>query len=174
MRHRLAHRKLNRKTSSRNSLLRGLATQLIDHGCLETTLEKAKELRGVVEPLITLAKVDSVYNRRKVCAYLYGKSTLGRLFTEIAPANKSRSGGYTRVLKLGNRPGDNAHRAVIELLSHGKSYLKQTDTKDTNGSSDFAAANTIDSKAFSAGKDELTQPSEPSSVVLPNESKEKI
>ncbi len=127
MRHRLAHRKLNRDTAARNSLLRNLTVQLIEHGAIETTLEKAKELRGVVEPLITLAKVDSVFNRRKAAVRLYGKSALGRLFKEIAPANKERTGGYTRVLKLGHRAGDNARRAVIELVSHAKTIIKKTE-----------------------------------------------
>lgn len=125
MRHRLGHKKLNRNTAARNSLLRNLTAQLIEHGAVETTLEKAKALRSVVEPLITTAKVDSVFNRRKAAAYLYGKSALGRLFKEVAPANQERPGGYTRVLKLAYRPGDNARRAVIEIVSHAKSILQK-------------------------------------------------
>ena len=124
MRHRLAHRKLNRNTAARNSLLRGLTTQLIEHEALETTLEKAKELRGVVEPLIAMAKVDSVFNRRRAASILYSKAAVGKLFKDIGPANQTRPGGYTRLLRLGIRPGDNARRAVIELVSHAKSVLK--------------------------------------------------
>lgn len=124
MRHRLAHRKLNRPTGARNSLLRGLMTQLIQHEALETTIEKAKELRSVLEPLITMAKVDSVFNRRRAAASLYNKEAVVKLFKEIAPTNATRPGGYTRVLRLGFRPGDNARRAVIELVSHPKTTVR--------------------------------------------------
>ncbi|MCA2960390.1 MAG: 50S ribosomal protein L17 [Silvanigrellales bacterium] len=116
MRHRLAHRKLNRNPSQRKALLRGLATQLLEHGRIVTTLERAKELRGVVEPLVAKAREDSVSNRRYVAARVYGETALKRLFSEIAPANAQRPGGYTRILKLGFRPGDHARRAVIEFV----------------------------------------------------------
>ena len=116
MRHRLAHRKLNRNPSQRKALLRGLATQLLEHGRIVTTLERAKELRGVVEPLVARAREDSVSNRRYVEARVYGETALKRLFTDIAPANATRPGGYTRILKLGFRPGDHARRAIIEFV----------------------------------------------------------
>lgn len=116
MRHRLAHRKLNRNPSQRKALLRGLATQLLEHGRIVTTLERAKELRGVVEPLVAKAREDSVSNRRYVASRVYGETALKRLFSEIAPANASRPGGYTRIMKLGFRPGDHARRAVIEFV----------------------------------------------------------
>jgi large subunit ribosomal protein L17 len=116
MRHRLAHRKLNRNPAQRKALLRGLATQLLEHGRIETTLERAKELRGVVEPLVARARVDSVANRRYVAACVYGEKALKRLFTEVAPANATRPGGYTRILQLGFRPGDHARRAIIEFV----------------------------------------------------------
>jgi large subunit ribosomal protein L17 len=119
MRHGLAHRKLNRNPSQRKALLRGLATQLIEVGRIVTTLEKAKELRGVVEPLVTRARVDSVANRRIAASYLYTDAALTRLFKEVAPANNSRPGGYTRIVKLGVRPGDNARRAMIEFVETG-------------------------------------------------------
>jgi large subunit ribosomal protein L17 len=117
MRHRLAHRKLNRDSAARKALLRGLATQLIEHGFVVTTIERAKELRGVVEPLIALAaSEDNVNNRRKAAAVLYGKAPVGILFKDIGPRNVTRHGGYTRTLKLGFRPGDHARRALIELV----------------------------------------------------------
>ena len=116
MRHRLAHRKLNRNPSQRKALLRGLATQLLEHGRIVTTLERAKELRGVVEPLVARARQDSTANRRYVAACVYGETALKRLFTEIAPANATRPGGYTRIMQLGFRPGDHARRAVIEFV----------------------------------------------------------
>lgn len=116
MRHRLAHRKLNRDSAGRKALLRGLATQLIEHGTLVTTVERAKELRKVVEPLVALARVDSVNNRRSAASTLYSKKAVGDLFSKVAPANAQRLGGYTRILRLGFRPGDNARRAIIEFV----------------------------------------------------------
>ncbi len=116
MRHRLAHRKLNRDSAGRKALLRGLATQLIEHGTLVTTIERAKELRKIVEPLVALARVDSVNNRRSAASTLYSKKTVGDLFSRVAPPNAQRQGGYTRILKLGFRPGDHARRAIIEFV----------------------------------------------------------
>lgn len=134
MRHRLAHRKLNRPTAARNSLLQGLATQLIEHDAIVTTLEKAKELKAFVEPLVTMAKVDSVFNRRRLTSTLYSKAAVGKLFKDIAPANHSRPGGYTRVLKLSFRPGDNARRAMVEFVSNPKTVLKSKESSENKAS----------------------------------------
>ncbi len=120
MRHRFGYRKLNRNTAERKALLRGLATQLLTSGRIETTVERAKELRGVVEPLITLARKDSVANRRIAAARLYGGEVVNRLFKDVAPATGTRPGGFTRILKLGFRPGDHARRALIELVDEVK------------------------------------------------------
>ncbi|MES2614296.1 MAG: 50S ribosomal protein L17, partial [Bdellovibrionota bacterium] len=98
------------------ALLRGLATQLLENSSIVTTIERAKELRKIVEPLVALARVDSVNNRRKAAAQLYTKSSVGILFTTVGPKNATRLGGYTRILKLGFRPGDHARRAIIELV----------------------------------------------------------
>lgn len=116
MRHRLGYRKLNRSPKQRKALLRGLATQLVDFGRVETTLERAKELRGVVEPLVTMARQDTLAGRRQAAAALYTKTALKRLFGEVSAANSKRPGGYTRILKLGFRPGDHARRALIEFV----------------------------------------------------------
>ncbi len=116
MRHRFGYRKLNRNAAERKALLRGLATQLITTGRIETTVERAKELRGIVEPLITLARKDSLANRRIAAARLYGTEVVTRLFKQVAPATGTRPGGYTRIMKLGFRPGDHARRALIELV----------------------------------------------------------
>lgn len=116
MRHRHAHRKLNRPTAARKALLRGLATQLVLNNKIETTLEKAKELRGFIEPLVTKAKTNSVVNRRLAAATLYGKETVDILFKNIGPKMATRPGGYTRILKLGFRPGDHARKAIIEFV----------------------------------------------------------
>ena len=125
MRHRLGYRKLNKGPSERKALLRGLATQLIEHGRVETTIERAKELRGIVEPLVTIGRVDTVVNRRIAASTLYTKSAVKRLFTDVASANMGRPGGYTRILKLGFRPGDHARRALIEFVE-GKLFGEES------------------------------------------------
>ncbi len=116
MKHRMGYRKLNRDSAQRKALLRGLSTQLIMTGRLVTTLEKAKELRSVVEKLVTMAREDSVAHRRLAASWLYSSDAVRKLFTAVGPANKTRPGGYLRLMHLGFRPGDHARRAVIEFV----------------------------------------------------------
>lgn len=116
MRHRKSGRKLNRTSSHRKAMFRNMAVSLFKHEMIKTTLAKAKSLRSVVEPLITVAKDDTVANRRLAYNRLQDKSILGKLFTEIGPKNKERPGGYVRILKCGFRPGDNAPMAIVELV----------------------------------------------------------
>ncbi|GAB1623696.1 50S ribosomal protein L17 [Agarivorans sp. MS3-6] len=116
MRHRQSGRQLNRNSSHRQAMFRNMASSLVRHEVIKTTLPKAKELRRVVEPLITLAKNDSVANRRLAFARTRDAEVVGKLFAEIGPRFKERAGGYTRILKCGFRAGDNAPMAYIELL----------------------------------------------------------
>ena len=116
MRHRKRGRKFNRTSAHRQAMLRNMAVSLIEHGAIKTTLPKAKELRSVAEPLITLAKVDSVANRRLAFARTRSKEAVGILFNELGPRYASRPGGYMRVLKMGYRTGDNAPMAYVELV----------------------------------------------------------
>ena len=116
MRHRKSGRQLNRNSSHRQAMFRNMASSLIGHEIIKTTLPKAKELRRVVEPLITLAKVDSVANRRLAFARTRNTETVAKLFNEIGPRFAQRAGGYTRILKCGFRAGDNAPMAYIELV----------------------------------------------------------
>ena len=116
MRHRKAGRKLNRNSSHRKALLKNLAIALIEQEIIKTTLPKAKELRKVIEPLITLGKVDSVANRRLAFNRLRSDAAVATLFTEISVNSKDRNGGYTRIIKAGFRPGDKADMAYIELV----------------------------------------------------------
>jgi len=116
MRHRNAHRKLSRNTSHRRSLLRNLVTDLLDHGRLMTTLPKAKEIRPLAEKMITLGKRDSLHARRQLEAYLLREAVAKKVFETIAPRFAGRNGGYSRIIKLGNRKGDGADLAIIELL----------------------------------------------------------
>lgn len=116
MRHRTSGRKLHRTSSHRRAMFRNMTDALVHHEIIKTTLAKAKELRRVVEPLITLAKEDSVANRRLAFDRIRNKATVGKLFTDLGPRYQERPGGYTRVLKCGFRDGDNAPMAIIELV----------------------------------------------------------
>ena len=116
MRHRKAGRKLNRNSSHRKALLKNLAIALIEQDIIRTTLPKAKELRKVIEPLITLGKEDTVANRRLAFSRLRSDSAVAKLFTEVSVNSLDRKGGYTRIIKAGFRPGDKADMAYIELV----------------------------------------------------------
>jgi large subunit ribosomal protein L17 len=109
-------RKLNRTSSHREAMFKNMASSLIKHELIRTTLPKAKELRRVAEPLITLAKTDGVANRRLAFARLRDKQAVGKLFVELGPRYRERPGGYLRILKCGFRPGDNAPMAYVELV----------------------------------------------------------
>lgn len=116
MRHRKSGRQLNRNSSHRQAMFRNMASSLVRHEIIKTTLPKAKELRRVVEPLITMAKQDSVANRRLAFARTRDKEIVGKLFNELGPRYEERPGGYTRIMKCGFRTGDNAPMAYIELV----------------------------------------------------------
>lgn len=116
MRHRKAGRKLNRNSSHRRAMFRNMTTSLIEHELIKTTLPKAKELRRVAEPLITLAKDDSVSARRLAFNRLRDRDAVGKLFSELGPRYHERPGGYLRILKCGFRSGDNAPMAYVELV----------------------------------------------------------
>jgi len=115
MRHRKSGRRLGRNSSHRKALFRNMATSMLKHETIRTTLPKAKELRRVVEPLITLAKEDSVANRRLAFDRLRDKEVVGKLFSDLGPRFKNRPGGYLRILKTGPRPGDAAPMAIVML-----------------------------------------------------------
>ena len=116
MRHGHGLRKLNRTTSHRLAMLRNMMNSLIEHEAIKTTLPKAKELRRVIEPMITLAKEPTVANRRLAFNRLRDRDSVVKLFNELGPRYKTRPGGYTRILKMGFRVGDNAPMAFVELV----------------------------------------------------------
>jgi large subunit ribosomal protein L17 len=116
MRHRNSGRQLSRNASHRHALLRNMATSLLRHETIRTTVPKAKDLRRVVEPLITLAKVDSLAKRRLALARLRDASVVEKLFADLGPRFKARAGGYTRILKMEPRPGDSADMALMQLV----------------------------------------------------------
>ena len=116
MRHRHSGRQLNRNSSHRKAMFRNMAVSLVEHELIKTTLPKAKELRSYAEPLITLAKKDSVANRRLAFDRTRNKEAVGKLFNELGPRYQERPGGYIRILKCGYRAGDKAPMAYVELV----------------------------------------------------------
>lgn len=116
MRHRKSGRQLNRNSSHRKAMFKNMSISLVEHEVIKTTLPKAKELRRVIEPLITLAKVDSVANRRLAFARTGSDAAVGKLFTDLGKRFATRPGGYVRILKCGMRTGDNAPMAYVELV----------------------------------------------------------
>ena len=130
MRHRKSGRHLGRTSSHRQAMFRNMAVSLIEHEVIKTTLPKAKELRRVAEPLITLSKQDSVANRRLAFARTRSKAIVGKLFTEIGPRYSERPGGYLRILKAGFRAGDNAPMAYVELVDRPVVQDEEDDTED--------------------------------------------
>ncbi|EIW88265.1 MAG: 50S ribosomal protein L17 [Alishewanella agri] len=128
MRHRKSGRQLNRNSSHRTAMFRNMASSLVKHEIIKTTLPKAKELRRVIEPLITLAKNDSVANRRLAFARTRDKEVVGLLFNVLGPRYNARPGGYTRILKCGFRTGDNAPMAYIELVDRPETALPVEET----------------------------------------------
>ena len=127
MRHRKSGRILGRKSSHRKAMYSNMAASLIAHETIRTTLPKAKELRRVVEPLITLAKIDGVANRRLAFSRLRDKQSVGKLFNELGPRFKTRPGGYLRILKAGHRAGDAAPMAIVQLLDQPEVVAEQAE-----------------------------------------------
>ncbi len=121
MRHRESGRRLNRTSSHRSAMFKNMTASLVRHEVIKTTLPKAKELRRVAEPLITLAKTDSVARRRQAFARIRDREAVGKLFAELGPRYKDRPGGYLRILKCGFRAGDNAPMALVELVDRPES-----------------------------------------------------
>ncbi|HID48393.1 MAG TPA: 50S ribosomal protein L17 [Chromatiales bacterium] len=136
MRHRKSGRKLNRNSSHRKAMFKNMSASLFEHELIRTTLPKAKELRRTAEPLITLAKEDSVANRRLAFARLRNRDIVTKLFEELGPRYKDRPGGYLRILKCGHRPGDNAPMAYVELVDRPAT----TDTETESGQTETASA----------------------------------
>ena len=116
MRHRESGRKLNRNSSHRKAMFRNMAVSLIEYEMIKTTLPKAKELRRIAEPLITMAKIDNVAKRRLAFSRLRDRNIVTKLFNELGPRYKERPGGYLRILKCGFRAGDKAAMAIVELV----------------------------------------------------------
>ena len=154
MRHRHSGRQLSRNASHRHALMRNMATSLLRHETIRTTVPKAKELRRVVEPLITLAKVDSIGKRRMAYARLRDDGVVEKLFADLGPRFKARAGGYTRILKMEPRPGDSADMALMSLVeSAPEPVAKGEGTKAKKGAKAPAKAPAKSSKKASKKAD---------------------
>ncbi|MEM6998626.1 MAG: 50S ribosomal protein L17 [Pseudomonadota bacterium] len=126
MRHRQSGRKLNRNSPHRTAMFRNMAASLMEHEVIKTTVPKAKELRRVAEPLITMAKQDSVAKRRIAFSRLRNRDVVTKLFNELGPRYKDRPGGYLRILKCGVRAGDKAPMAIVELVDRPEEAIEET------------------------------------------------
>ncbi len=132
MRHRKSGRQLNRNSSHRKAMFRNMTCSLLRHELIKTTLPKAKELRRVAEPIITIGKVDNVAKRRLAFDRLRDKEMVGKLFTEIGPRYKERPGGYVRILKCGYRQGDKAPMAYVELVDRPEVEMDDVEAVDAD------------------------------------------
>ncbi len=130
MKHRIGFNALSRKSSQRKALMRSMVTSLLKYERIETTKAKALEVRKMAEKLITRGKVDSVHNRRVAARYIYDESVVNKLFKEIGPLFAERNGGYTRILKTGNRLGDAAEMVILELVEKTKKEEKAAKKAD--------------------------------------------
>ena len=133
MRHRNSGRQLSRNASHRHAMMRNMATSLLRHETIRTTVPKAKELRRVVEPLITLAKVDSLGKRRLAFSRLRDVAVVEKLFADLGPRFKARAGGYTRILKMEPRPGDSADMALMQLVDSAATVADKTEEPAKSG-----------------------------------------
>ncbi|MGV8812966.1 MAG: 50S ribosomal protein L17 [Gelidibacter sp.] len=152
MRHGKKFNHLSRKTAHRKSMLANMACSLIEHKRINTTVAKAKALQQFVEPMITKSKEDTTHNRRIVYSRLRQKEVVAELFRDVAPKVGDRPGGYTRIIKLGNRLGDNADMAMIELVDYNEIYNadKQPKKKTTRRGRAKKADDTVDATAAAA------------------------
>jgi large subunit ribosomal protein L17 len=154
MRHRNSGRQLSRNASHRHAMLRNMATSLLRHETIRTTVPKAKELRRVVEPLITLAKVDSIGLRRLAYARLRDDNVVEKLFTDLGPRFKARPGGYTRILKMEPRPGDSADMALMQLVDSAPVATEKKEDKKVAKAPKSESKKTKGKKAAAADESE--------------------
>ena len=179
MRHRKSGRHFNRDSAHRKAMFRNLAVSLIEHEVIRTTVPKAKELRRVAEPLITLAKDDTVANRRLAFRRTGSKAAVGKLFEELGPRYVDRPGGYTRIVRAGHRAGDSAPVAVMELVDRpGQSYEDEaveepaaavsqaasTEPEDTALDSEQASVESSEDSAVETAEQDATEPGEESAA----------
>jgi large subunit ribosomal protein L17 len=154
MRHRNSGRQLSRNASHRHAMLRNMATSLLQHETIRTTVPKAKELRRVVEPLITMAKVDSIGLRRLAHSRLRDDAVVVKLFEDLGPRFKARAGGYTRILKMEPRPGDSADMALMQLVDSAPVATEKKEDKKAAKAPKAESKKTKGKKAAAADESE--------------------
>lgn len=154
MRHGKKFNHLSRKTAHRKSMLANMACSLIEHKRINTTLAKAKALRTFVEPIITKSKEDTTHNRRQAFAKLRQKEAVTELFREVSQKVADRPGGYLRIIKLGNRLGDNAEMAMVELVDYNDVYSTKTSGKSTRRSRRTRRSSSTSKQETQASKEE--------------------
>ena len=157
MRHRNSGRQLSRNASHRHAMLRNMATSLLQHETIRTTVPKAKELRRVVEPLITMAKVDSIGLRRLAHSRLRDDAVVEKLFADLGPRFKSRAGGYTRILKMEPRPGDSADMALMQLVESAPVAIEKKEDKKAAKAPKAEPKKTKGKKAAAADESEAEE-----------------
>ncbi len=151
-------RKLGRPTDHRRSMLRGLVTYLLEHGRIETTVTRAKEVRAAAEKMITTAKTDTLYSRRKVLAYVTKEDVVKKLFDETAPKYADVNGGYTRIIKTGPRRGDAAEMCIIELVESPEEKAKAAAKAKGKGGKKTTTAKTASSKSGKKADEKVEKP----------------
>jgi large subunit ribosomal protein L17 len=164
MRHGLTGRQLSRNATHRSAMLRNMAASLLRHETIKTTIPKAKELRRFVEPLITLGKQDSAANRRLAFSRLRDAEVVTKLFAELGPRFAARPGGYTRILHMANRPGDNAEMALMALVDRAavvEAPAADADTKKPKARKKKAAADAPAAEAAAGGEEPAKKPRAP-------------
>jgi large subunit ribosomal protein L17 len=157
MRHRNSGRQLSRNASHRHAMMRNMATSLLQHETIRTTVPKAKELRRVVEPLITMAKVDSIGLRRLAHSRLRDDAVVEKLFADLGPRFKARAGGYTRILKMEPRPGDNADMALMQLVDSAPVATEKKEDKKAAKAPKSESKKTKGKKAAPAAEESETE-----------------
>jgi large subunit ribosomal protein L17 len=167
MRHKSAGRRLGRTTSHRVAMFRNMVTSFLEHEKITTTDAKAKEIRSIAEKMITLGKKGDLHAMRQAASYIRDKKVVTKLFTAIAPRYKERAGGYTRIIKLGLRPGDNAPLSVIELVEEQlevqvpkKTAPKKTATKAAAPKKPEAVPAVDEAKAIPEAADSIAEPAD--------------
>jgi large subunit ribosomal protein L17 len=172
MRHRVGYNPLGRKAAHRRAMMKNMATSVLRYERIRTTTPKAKEVRKLVEKLITRAKIDSVHNRRIVAQTIADKAVLAKLFVDIGPRFETRPGGYTRILKIGQRRGDAANMAILELVGEHTAVEKKRAKKEAR-KAESASEQTVDAEVAVAEADEPLEETKDTDASAESEADEK-
>ena len=174
MRHGKKFNHLSRKTAHRKAMLSNMACSLIEHKRIKTTLAKAKALRKFVEPLITKSKTDTTHSRRIVFSHLRQKEVVTELFGDVASKVATRNGGYTRILRIGNRLGDNAQMCFIELVDYNETYVTEKTKKKTKSTRRSGGANNVSASTPAIEKVAVVEETKPDETIAEEVNTEEV